>query len=147
MAPLQGFFKIAYGAQVARRDEKGWSVALGMDDIGTVAGQNDFNVGYFAFQNRSGPLELELGGFYGTDTLRTATGEVDKSGALLAARRYLGRGAIGLEWRSGRNRDGYAMLATRVQFDETLAATVGYGVANDRDHMRDWLLVRLTLSQ
>jgi hypothetical protein len=146
-APIQGFFRVTYGAKAAREEEKGWSAALGMDDLGFVSGQNDFNVAYGAIQNRSGPLELELGGFAGTDTLKTAKGEKDPTGAMLAARRYIGRGEIGLEWRSGRNRDGYTVAASRVQFDETLGVTVGYAIANDRENMRDWVLLRISFSQ
>ena len=146
--PFQGYARVTYGQKDAQRDQDGWTAALGIDDVGFQKGRTDFDVAYAALENRSGPLELEIGGYSGNgDTLKTAAGDADPNGVMLAVRDYVGRGELGIEWRSGRNRDGYGFVGGRIQFDETLAAAVGYAIANDRENMRDWLLVRLTMQQ
>ena len=144
--PFQGFARVTYGAAKASDAGDGWSASLGMDDLGFAAQKTDFDVGYVAVENHTGPYEFEVGGYLGNDTLRAAGGS-DASGAMFGLRRRWSRGELGLEWRSGRNRDGYGVVGVRSLFSETFAASLGYAIANDRDNMRDWLLVRLVLSQ
>ena len=142
--PLQGFARITYG----QRRDKGWTVALGADAWGMKSGQNDFNILYLIGDMRAETWGASLGGYQGNpDTLRKSDGSAANTGGLIGIRRYMGRGMIGAEMMTGQNHFGYLFLGSHVQFDETIGAAVGYGLANNRSDMRDWLFLRLTFSQ
>lgn len=143
LAPLQGNLRVTYGA---RSEKSGWAAAIGVDSIGLAAGENSFNVGYLLGQHQVELWRIVLGGYAGNSgVLRTGDDKPEPSGAMLGVWRTIGRGLVGLEWQSGQNRLGFTTFGAEIRFDERLTAALAYAIANDRDLMRDWVLIRLQL--
>jgi hypothetical protein len=141
--PLQGHLRAAYGP--GQDGANGWAVALGVDDLGFNSGQNNFNVISLVGQFAAEGWTAVLGAYSGNPNLLVkGSGEPDNDGALLGIWHRTGWATYGIEHFSGKNHFGYSVLGGLIQLNQSTALGVGYGIANNRETMRDLVLLKMT---
>lgn len=135
--------------RVSKVDEKGWSVALGIEKLGFVTNRNDHNIIYAALQNKIGERwYTEVGGYNGSARfLIDQRGKPDTRGTFLGIWRQIqmGRGRIGVEYTSGFNYLGFIFTGMTLELSDSVYGTIGYGYANNQKLNRDWVLSRITV--
>lgn len=139
---VQGFLQIS----VYKLRTNDWSVYGGMHSFG-VGNNANYNVGYLMVAHQSGSYQAGVGAYAGNGRLLIdGTGKQDAQGAMGYLQKRWSRSRASLEYLAGKNRFGFLWAGYQVDYSPTIQFTFSYGLAGDREHMRDWLLLRTGLS-
>jgi len=125
-----------------------WAFALGIEKLGFVANKNDINMIYLSFQNQVSDLWIVgLGGYNGSARFFVdEKGKEDPRGAFVGLWRQIQRkrGRLAFEYQSGRNFTGYIFGGMTIELSELVFGTIGYGLSNNKELGKDWVLARIS---
>lgn len=124
--------------------QDGWSIGIGIDQLGFHPGDNDLNVNHLVFHNLiSDEWEMAFGGY----TANSAFFGLDDKGMFLGLWTLIqnGHGRAGVEWMSGNNELGYFVPGLKVEIRDGVMGELAYGFANKKNAVKDWLLLRISI--
>jgi len=143
--PDQLMKALATHARISFQDfeKDGWSIAIGGDRFALGADYWDYNLLYFAFQNRVGArLMAEMGAYSGNEP---RIGNANGAFAGIWYRIQNGHGDIGVEWMSGNGPLGAIAPGIRAELRDGVEGLLSIVIAQKRPEQRDLLQARLTV--
>jgi hypothetical protein len=138
----QGYLQLS----LYRLKSDDWSIYGGMHGIG-VGTNASYNVAYAMAAHNSGSWQAGLGIYSGNKKLlKDNNGRADAQGSMVYIQKSWSRSRASLEYLTGKNRFGFLWVGMQWDYSPTVQFTTSYGLANDRQFGRDWIMVRSALA-